>query len=183
MRSMVASRQWLIDRCVVGRRDLESQSWRSSFDLINFSPKSNSLLHTLILLHMRPTFRQLNPSPRVLEYLLRKGRLNPRSMAVVAVDPPPKEEPEFLEPPPKVAITPCDPWPRPYILDGNLRRVAPYHYTYNTYCKQRWRGREILEIFADEFRDRPVEYYVCQKSGPILLVQDGGLTDTLRKML
>jgi len=63
-------------------------------------------------------------------------------------------------PPPKVAITPCDPWPRPYYLEDGLRRVAPYHFTYNTNCKQRWRGREILEIFRDEFRDRPEEYYV-----------------------
>lgn len=64
-----------------------------------------------------------------------------------------------LPPAPAVAITPCDPWPRPYYLEHGLRRVAPYHYTYNTYCKQRWRGREILDIFASEFRDRPREYY------------------------
>lgn len=62
-------------------------------------------------------------------------------------------------PPPPIVITPCDPWPRPYYLERGLRRVAPYHYTYNTYCKQRWRGREILDIFASEFRDRPREYY------------------------
>ncbi|KIW87522.1 uncharacterized protein Z519_11845 [Cladophialophora bantiana CBS 173.52] len=61
--------------------------------------------------------------------------------------------------PPSVAITPCDPWPRPYYLENGLRRVAPYHFTYNTYCKQRWRGREILDIFAAEFRDRTREYY------------------------
>jgi tRNA pseudouridine32 synthase len=67
-------------------------------------------------------------------------------------DPPPL-------PPPAVAITPCDPWPRPYYLSGGLRRVAPYHFTYNTNCKGRWRGREILDIFASEFRDRPREYY------------------------
>lgn len=102
----------------------------------------------------------LRPSPRVLEYLLRKGRIPASSMAVVAVEEK-KEEPEILAPPPKTAVTPCDPWPRPYILDGGLRRVAPYHFTYNTFCKERWRGREILEIFQDEFRDRPVEYYVC----------------------
>lgn len=64
-----------------------------------------------------------------------------------------------LPPPPAVAITPCDPWPRPYYLSGGLRRVAPYHFTYNTFCKQRWRGREILDIFASEFRDRSREYY------------------------
>ena len=68
--------------------------------------------------------------------------------------------PDDLPPPPPVVITPCDPWPRPYYLKDGLRRVTPYHYTYNTYCKERWRNREILEIFADEFRDRPIEYYV-----------------------
>ncbi len=61
--------------------------------------------------------------------------------------------------PPPVAVTPCDPWPRPYYLENGLRRVAPYHFTYNTFCKQRWRGREILDIFAAEFRDRTRDYY------------------------
>ena len=69
------------------------------------------------------------------------------------------DSPPALPPPPDVAITPCDPWPRPYYHEGGLRRVAPYHYTYNTFCKQRWRGREILDIFAAEFRDRTREYY------------------------
>ena len=64
-----------------------------------------------------------------------------------------------LPPPPDVAITPCDPWPRPYSLSDGLRRVAPYHFTYNTFCKQRWRGREILDVFTSEFRDRPRDYY------------------------
>lgn len=35
----------------------------------------------------------------------------------------------------------------------------PYHFTYNTYCKERWRGRSLLDIFGSEFRDRPVAYY------------------------
>ncbi|KAF7570133.1 RluA Pseudouridylate synthase 23S RNA-specific [Pyrenophora tritici-repentis] len=61
--------------------------------------------------------------------------------------------------PPAVAITPCDPWPPPYYLEDGLRKVTPYHFTYNTYCKERWRGREILDIFSSEFRDRPAEYY------------------------
>ncbi|KKA24048.1 hypothetical protein T310_1929 [Rasamsonia emersonii CBS 393.64] len=67
--------------------------------------------------------------------------------------------PDPVEPPPDVAVTPCDPWPGPYYFEGGLRRVKPYHYTYNTYCKERWRGRELLEIFTTEFRDRPPEYY------------------------
>lgn len=73
-----------------------------------------------------------------------------------------------LPPPPEVAITPCDPWPRPYYLENGLRRVAPYHFTYNTYCKQRWRGRGLLDIFSAEFRDRSREYY--QKA-----IEEGGI--------
>jgi tRNA pseudouridine synthase 9 len=73
---------------------------------------------------------------------------------------PPAAEKKSQEVAPPVVVTPSDPWPRPYIFDNGLRRVAPYHFTYNTWCKERWRGRELLEIFADEFRDRPVEYYV-----------------------
>ncbi|KAK7558763.1 pseudouridine synthase [Phyllosticta citricarpa] len=65
-----------------------------------------------------------------------------------------------MQPPPDVAVTPCDAeWPRPYTFDNGLRRVKPYYFTYNTNCKQRWRNRELLEICADEFRDRPYEYY------------------------
>ncbi|KAF2863124.1 pseudouridine synthase [Piedraia hortae CBS 480.64] len=60
---------------------------------------------------------------------------------------------------PAVVTTPCDPWPRPYIFDSGLRRVAPYHYTYNTNAKERWRGKPLLEIFTSEFRDRPEGYY------------------------
>ncbi|KAH8696690.1 putative DRAP deaminase [Talaromyces proteolyticus] len=65
---------------------------------------------------------------------------------------------DLVEEPPAVAITPCDP-PAPYYFEGGLRRVKPYHYTYNTYCKERWRGRTLLDIFTSEFRDRPAEYY------------------------
>lgn len=57
-------------------------------------------------------------------------------------------------------ITPAgDIWPRPYHFEDDLRRVKPYHFTYNTYCKERWRGRSLIDIFESEFRDRPVEYY------------------------
>lgn len=70
----------------------------------------------------------------------------------------------FKEPDP-VLVTPCDPWPRPYYLENGLRRVAPYHFTYNTFCKERWRGRELMDIFASEFRDRPEAYYVSKLRG------------------
>ncbi|ORY15289.1 pseudouridine synthase [Clohesyomyces aquaticus] len=71
----------------------------------------------------------------------------------------PPPPPETFEAPPAVITTPCSPWPPPYYLDDGLRKVTPYHFTYNTYCKERWRGREIFDIFCSEFRDRPREYY------------------------
>ncbi|KAI9801561.1 MAG: hypothetical protein M1825_003240 [Sarcosagium campestre] len=82
-------------------------------------------------------------------------------MSLVVVDEPipVPEKRDILEAPPKIAVTPCDPWPRPYYLEDGLRRVLPYHFTYNTNCKQRWRGRELLDVFSTEFRDRPLAYY------------------------
>ncbi|KAE8373179.1 pseudouridine synthase [Aspergillus bertholletiae] len=67
--------------------------------------------------------------------------------------------PDPVEEPPKVAVTPCEPPTGPYYFEGGFRRVSPYHYTYNTFCKERWRGRELVDIFISEFRDRPPEYY------------------------
>ncbi|KAI5816321.1 DRAP deaminase [Pyronema omphalodes] len=46
-----------------------------------------------------------------------------------------------------------------YYFEDGLRKVNPYNFTYNTFCKERWRGRTLLDIFADEFRERPLEYY------------------------
>lgn len=47
-----------------------------------------------------------------------------------------------------------------YYFEDGLRKIPPYYYTYNTYCKERWRGRTLLDVFVKEFRDRPEEYYV-----------------------
>jgi hypothetical protein len=41
-----------------------------------------------------------------------------------------------------------------------LKKLAPYWYPYTTMAKERWLGREILEIVSTEFRDRSMEYYV-----------------------
>ncbi|KAJ4503953.1 DRAP deaminase [Exophiala dermatitidis] len=83
-------------------------------------------------------------------------------MAVATVEIKPKafyDDRKPLEEPPAKVVTPCEPFPRPYYIENGLRRVAPYFFTYNTFCKQRWRGRELLDIFAAEFRDRTREYY------------------------
>ena len=53
-----------------------------------------------------------------------------------------------------------------YFFEGGLRRVPPYEFSYNTYCKERWRGKPVLEVFSTEFRDRPLEYYVCSFPPP-----------------
>ncbi|KAK5224575.1 DRAP deaminase [Exophiala xenobiotica] len=81
-----------------------------------------------------------------------------------------KDDRKPLPPSPEVAITPAVALPKPYYLENGLRRVAPYHFTYNTFCKQRWRGREILDIFAAEFRDRTKQYYKeAIESGQIMI--------------
>ncbi|KIV87573.1 hypothetical protein PV11_03109 [Exophiala sideris] len=94
-------------------------------------------------------------------------------MALTAVETKPDsffDDRKPLPPPPAVAITPAAALPQPYYIENGLRRVAPYHFTYNTYCKQRWRGREILDIFAAEFRDRTREYYKhAIESGHIMI--------------
>ncbi|KAI8718022.1 hypothetical protein NCS52_00879900 [Fusarium sp. LHS14.1] len=73
----------------------------------------------------------------------------------------PQKVPPTVSDPDQPLITPVgDPWPRPYHFEGDgLRRVAPYHFTYNTHCKERWRNRPLLEIYEAEFRDRPIQYY------------------------
>ncbi|KDN45621.1 pseudouridine synthase [Tilletiaria anomala UBC 951] len=67
-----------------------------------------------------------------------------------------------------------------------LRTQEPYWHDYTTHAKQRWIGRELLEIFTTEFRDRTKEYYlwaihkgVCtvngSKASPRQIVKDGDL--------
>lgn len=38
-----------------------------------------------------------------------------------------------------------------YVENGN-RKVYPYHYTYHSYCKGRWLGKTLGDLFAEEFR-------------------------------
>lgn len=53
----------------------------------------------------------------------------------------------------------------PASQNGGLKKMPPYWYPYTTMAKERWLGREILEIVSTEFRDRSMEYYV----GPLSL--------------
>ncbi|KAM4065886.1 RNA pseudouridylate synthase domain-containing protein [Hirsutella rhossiliensis] len=72
---------------------------------------------------------------------------------------------------PRPVIMPMGtPWPPSYYIEDGLRRVEPYHWTYNTYCKERWRGRTLIEVFESEFRDRTTEYYrTAMESGQIFI--------------
>lgn len=77
-----------------------------------------------------------------------------------------EEKPTSLTAPTQALAARCDTWPEPYYLENGLRRVAPYQYTYKTWCKQRWRGRQLLDVFDSEFRDRPLAYYkVAMETG------------------
>ncbi|XP_063146022.1 pseudouridylate synthase RPUSD2 [Candoia aspera] len=57
-----------------------------------------------------------------------------------------------------------------YYFEGGLRKVRPYYFDYKTYCKGRWVGKKLLDVFRSEFRGRPIEYYwAAAKAGRLLL--------------
>ncbi|MCH0628449.1 RluA family pseudouridine synthase [Kocuria palustris] len=69
-----------------------------------------------------------------------------------------------------------------YVFDGGLRRVTPYYFTYLTYAKQRWLGRNILDVFTDEFRDRAPEFYKHKiAAGEVTVNQKPANLDTILK--
>ncbi|KAJ6837144.1 RNA pseudouridine synthase 7 isoform X1 [Iris pallida] len=60
----------------------------------------------------------------------------------------------------------------------NRRRyVKPYFFEFISHAKNRWAGKTIVDLFAEEFRGRPYEYYVdAVKSGRIQV--DGHIIHT-----
>ncbi|CAI5961131.1 unnamed protein product [Closterium sp. NIES-64] len=46
-----------------------------------------------------------------------------------------------------------------YIVHDGRRYVKPYFFQFVAHVKQRWHGRHIAELFASEFRQRPLQYY------------------------
>ncbi len=91
----------------------------------------------------------------VTAFLRRVSKMGAMAPSQQPQDEAPQSEPGLVLPLP----APREPLPRPYYFEDGLRRVSPYFYTYNTWCKERWRGRELLDVFQNEFRDRPLEYY------------------------
>jgi hypothetical protein len=47
-----------------------------------------------------------------------------------------------------------------YTTDSGLRKVSPYWYPHRTSAKERWWGRQLLEVVSTEFRERSTAYYV-----------------------
>ncbi|KAL0969633.1 hypothetical protein UPYG_G00230090 [Umbra pygmaea] len=57
-----------------------------------------------------------------------------------------------------------------YYFEGGLRKVHPYYFDFKTYCKGRWIGKSLLEVFTSEFRAEPLDYYIrAAKLGRIRL--------------
>ncbi|XP_074091209.1 pseudouridylate synthase RPUSD2 [Macrotis lagotis] len=46
-----------------------------------------------------------------------------------------------------------------YYFEGGLRKVRPYYFDFQTYCKGRWVGRSLLHVYSTEFRAHPLAYY------------------------
>lgn len=46
-----------------------------------------------------------------------------------------------------------------YYFEGGLRKVQPYFFDFKTYCKGRWVGKSLQEVFRSEFRAESMEYY------------------------
>ncbi|KFM72883.1 RNA pseudouridylate synthase domain-containing protein 2, partial [Stegodyphus mimosarum] len=46
-----------------------------------------------------------------------------------------------------------------YYFENHLRKVYPYYFTYTTFCKGRWVGKRLIDVFSQEFRAHSKEEY------------------------
>ncbi|KZV28746.1 RNA pseudouridine synthase 7-like [Dorcoceras hygrometricum] len=70
-----------------------------------------------------------------------------------------EEEEETME---IVWQTPANPPQRQdYIFRDGIRYVKPYYFEFISHAKNRWAGKTIVDLFAEEFKGRPRDYYVC----------------------
>ncbi|XP_028849288.1 pseudouridylate synthase RPUSD2 [Denticeps clupeoides] len=57
-----------------------------------------------------------------------------------------------------------------YYFENGLRKVHPYFFDFKTYCKGRWIGKTLSEVFSSEFRAESLDYYKqAAKEGRIRL--------------
>ncbi|XP_031112492.1 RNA pseudouridine synthase 7 [Ipomoea triloba] len=65
--------------------------------------------------------------------------------------------------------TPANPPERhDYIFRDRIRYVKPYYFEFISHVKNRWAGKTIVDLFSEEFKGRPRDYYVSAvKAGRI----------------
>ncbi|XP_003634223.1 RNA pseudouridine synthase 7 [Vitis vinifera] len=57
--------------------------------------------------------------------------------------------------------TPANPPERhDYIFRNGKRHVRPYYFEFISHVKNRWAGKTIVDLFTEEFKGRPYDYYV-----------------------
>ncbi|XP_071174832.1 pseudouridylate synthase RPUSD2-like [Mytilus edulis] len=47
-----------------------------------------------------------------------------------------------------------------YYFENGLRKVYPYYFTFSSFCKQRWNGTTVLDIFTKDFHGTETEEYI-----------------------
>ncbi|XP_065872853.1 RNA pseudouridine synthase 7 [Euphorbia lathyris] len=47
-----------------------------------------------------------------------------------------------------------------YVFLNGRRHVRPYYFEFISHVNNRWAGKTIVDLFADEFKGRPYDYYV-----------------------
>lgn len=48
-----------------------------------------------------------------------------------------------------------------WYIENGLRKVYPYEFTYHTFCKGRWLGKKIKEMYQTEFKSITDNSFVC----------------------
>jgi 23S rRNA-/tRNA-specific pseudouridylate synthase len=77
----------------------------------------------------------------------RRKRQRRRPPAPLSDDFPPQEEHK------DIVITPLT------LVRSDLRVIKPYPYTFTSFCKARWIGRTVLDVYGTEFGSYPPGYY------------------------
>ncbi|XP_038597015.1 RNA pseudouridylate synthase domain-containing protein 2 [Tachyglossus aculeatus] len=62
-------------------------------------------------------------------------------------------------------------------VEGGLRKVRPYFFDFQTYCKGRWVGRSLLHVFRTEFRAHGARYYRAAARAGRLRLNGEAVTD------
>jgi len=57
-----------------------------------------------------------------------------------------------------------------YFFSKGFRCVAPYYYWFNTFAKERWFGKRLLDVFSSEFSFLPFQYLERQLSRGCILI-------------